>query len=241
MIVALPCERRPRDAMTPVHDLAVRGEDDRKRQVGLLDRRTCVDECAPRLVLASRRPGPIELDRGFDAAPSLVAADRATARSRRSTSHACRPCERRPKIVLFSHARVCGVAARGDAWPAAAVRRSRTACRPASPFDLRVGDCGVDRPTMCGSGSTRVRSDSRCPMDADVRAGRGGDVIALTVGSRRRSAASSRELDTTPATITLPAFAELHDHAYRRSQPYPRSDRQIQPGDYIGTFVVYVR
>lgn len=82
-----------------------------------------------------------------------------------------------------------------------------------------------------------VRSDSRCPMDAlCVRAGEA--VIALTVG-RTGEVPVGRELDTTPArssttylnfTITLSSL-----------QPYPQSGRQIQPGDYIGTFIVDVR
>jgi hypothetical protein len=82
-----------------------------------------------------------------------------------------------------------------------------------------------------------VRSDSRCPIDAFcVRAGEA--VIAITL-SLRGEAAIGRDLETVPArsqvthsrfTVTL---SEL--------QPYPRSDRQIQPADYIATFVVSVR
>lgn len=82
-----------------------------------------------------------------------------------------------------------------------------------------------------------VRSDSRCPMDAlCVRAGEA--VIAITL-SLPGEAAIGRELETVPAksqtgysrfTITLSSLA-----------PYPRSDRPIQPNDYIATFVVNVR
>ena len=104
------------------------------------------------------------------------------------------------------------------------------------PFNLRVGDSALTTDDVRIRFDT-VRSDSRCPMDAlCVRAGEA--VIALTVG-RVGEAPVGRELDTTPArsstsfqnfTITLSSL-----------QPYPRSDRQIQPGDYIGTFVVNVR
>ena len=79
-----------------------------------------------------------------------------------------------------------------------------------------------------------VRSDSRCPMDVFcVRAGEA--VIALTIG-RTGEVPVGRELDTTPSrsstthlnfTITLSSLA-----------PYPRSDRQIQPGDYVATLIV---
>src|SRR3990170_6443811 len=101
------------------------------------------------------------------------------------------------------------------------------------PFDLRVGDSALTTDDLRIRFDT-VRSDSRCPMDAlCVRAGEA--VIALTIG-RTGELPVGRELDTTPArsstsylnfTITLSSL-----------QPYPRSDRQIQPGDYIGTFVV---
>ena len=104
------------------------------------------------------------------------------------------------------------------------------------PFDLRVGDAALTTDDVRIRFDT-VRSDSRCPLDAlCVRAGEA--VIALTVG-RTGDVPEGRELDTTPArssttfrnfTITLSSL-----------QPYPRSDRQIQPGDYIATFVVSVR
>lgn len=101
------------------------------------------------------------------------------------------------------------------------------------PFDLRVGDSALTTDDVRIRFDT-VRSDSRCPMDAlCVRAGEA--VIALTIG-RTGEVPVGRELDTTSArssttllnfTITLSSL-----------QPYPRSDRQIQPGDYLGTFVV---
>ena len=101
------------------------------------------------------------------------------------------------------------------------------------PFDLRVGESALTTDDVRIRFDT-VRSDSRCPMDAlCVRAGEA--VIALTL-SRPGEVGVGRELDTTPArssaaflnfTITLSAL-----------QPYPRSDRQIRPEDYIATFVV---
>ena len=104
------------------------------------------------------------------------------------------------------------------------------------PFDLRVGDAALTTDNLRIRFDT-VRSDSRCPLDAlCVRAGEA--VIALTIG-RSGDVPVGRELDTTPArsstnflnfTITLSAL-----------QPYPQSGRQIQPGDYVGTFIVNVR
>ena len=104
------------------------------------------------------------------------------------------------------------------------------------PFDLRIGESALTTDDVRIRFDT-VRTDSRCPMDAlCVRAGEA--VIALTL-SRVGEIPVGRELDTTPArssttflsyTITLSSL-----------QPYPRSDRQIRPEDYVATLVVRVR
>lgn len=101
------------------------------------------------------------------------------------------------------------------------------------PFHLRIGEAALTTDDLRVKFDT-VRSDSRCPMDAlCVRAGEA--VIALTV-SRRGEIPVGRELDTTPArsTTTFQNFTITLSSL----QPYPRSDRQIQPGDYVATFVV---
>ena len=102
------------------------------------------------------------------------------------------------------------------------------------PFDLRVGESALTTDDLRIKFDT-LRSDSRCPMDAlCVHAGEA--VIAVTV-ARVGEVGIGRELNTTPArssttylnfTITLSSL-----------QPYPRSDRQIQPADYVATFVVH--
>ena len=104
------------------------------------------------------------------------------------------------------------------------------------PFDLRIGESALTTDDIRIKFDT-VRSDSRCPSDVNcVRAGEA--VIALTL-SKEGEISVGRELDTTPArssttflnfTITLSQL-----------QPYPRSDRSIQPGDYIATFIVQAR
>ena len=104
------------------------------------------------------------------------------------------------------------------------------------PFDLRIGESALTTDDV-RIRFDAVRSDSRCPMEAIcVRAGEA--VIALTL-SREGEIAVGREVDTTPArssttflnfTITLSSL-----------QPYPRSDRQIRPQDYVATFVVHLR
>jgi hypothetical protein len=104
------------------------------------------------------------------------------------------------------------------------------------PFELKVGETALTTDDVRIKFDI-VRSDSRCPIDAVcVRAGEA--VIAITVG-RVGEVPEGRELDTTPAkssttflnyTITLSSL-----------QPFPRSDRQTQPGDYIGTFIVQAK
>ncbi len=101
------------------------------------------------------------------------------------------------------------------------------------PFTLRVGQSALTTDDIRIRFDT-VRSDSRCPSDVNcVRAGEA--VIAVTL-SHAADTPAGRELDTTPqrsstgfenVTITLSSM-----------QPYPRSDRQIAPGDYLATFVV---
>ena len=104
------------------------------------------------------------------------------------------------------------------------------------PFDLRIGQSALTTDDV-RIRFDAVRSDSRCPMNAlCIRAGEA--VIALTL-SRSGQIPVGREVDTTPArssttflnfTITLSSL-----------QPYPRTDRQIRPEDYVATFIVNVR
>jgi hypothetical protein len=82
-----------------------------------------------------------------------------------------------------------------------------------------------------------VRSDSRCPMDAlCVRAGEA--VIAVTLSAAGETSAG-RELQTVPA-MSQAAYSRFMI-TLSQLQPYPRSDRQMQPSDYIATFIVEVR
>ena len=105
--------------------------------------------------------------------------------------------------------------------------------RTGQPFELGVGQTAMTTDDVRIRFDT-VRSDSRCPMDVQcVRAGEA--VIAITL-SLPGEAAVGRELETVPArsqtrfsrfTITLSQL-----------QPYPRSSQQIQPSEYVATFVV---
>lgn len=102
-----------------------------------------------------------------------------------------------------------------------------------TPFELKVGALS-ELPNGARLKFEHVTADSRCPMDA-LCVWIGDATVVVTLHPSQ-GAAESRELHTQPAgsqisysgyTIKLTALA-----------PYPRSSQQIQPGDYIATFVV---
>lgn len=104
------------------------------------------------------------------------------------------------------------------------------------PFQLRAGASAVLSDGLTTS-FDRVKSDSRCPMDA-LCVWAGDAVVAVSVG-RSRTGRVERELHCDPSrseatylayTIKLVSLA-----------PYPRSDRRIRPGDYVATLTVTVR
>ena len=101
------------------------------------------------------------------------------------------------------------------------------------PFELGVGQTAAMTDGLRIRFDT-VRSDSRCPMDAlCVRAGEA--VIAITL-SLPGEAAIGRELETVPARSQT-SYSRF-TIALVQLQPYPRSDRQIRPADYVATFRV---
>ena len=104
------------------------------------------------------------------------------------------------------------------------------------PFDLRLGETARTTDDLLIKFDT-VRSDSRCPMDVMcVRAGEA--VIAVTL-STVGEIGVGRELDTTPARSST-AFLNF-TITLTQLQPYPRSDRQTRPEDYVATFIVSLR
>jgi hypothetical protein len=101
------------------------------------------------------------------------------------------------------------------------------------PFELGVGQTAATTDGL-RIRFDAVRSDSRCPMDAFcVRAGEA--IIAVTLSAPGETAAG-RELQTVPAQAHT--FYSRFTITLSQLQPYPRSDRQIRPGDYVATFVV---
>jgi hypothetical protein len=105
------------------------------------------------------------------------------------------------------------------------------------PFDLAVGQTAVTSDGLRVR-FDQVRSDSRCPMDAlCVRAGEAE--IGLTL-SQPGAAAAGRELQTAPDDLAHASYSGF-TITLSQLQPYPRSDRAIQPADYLATLVVSVR
>jgi len=100
-------------------------------------------------------------------------------------------------------------------------------------FELRAGTSAILRDGL-NLRFEGVRSDSRCPMDAlCVWA---GDAIITVWLSQPAGSQVERELHTDPSgseasylayVIKLVALA-----------PYPRSDRQIRPDDYVAILTV---
>jgi hypothetical protein len=116
--------------------------------------------------------------------------------------------------------------------------------RPAQPSQVPFGQSFELRPgtsASLGNGLKitfeSVRSDSRCPTD--VVCVWAGDAIVMVQLSQAAGSQVQRELHTDPGgseasylaySITLVALA-----------PYPRSDRQIRPADYVATLTVETR
>ena len=108
--------------------------------------------------------------------------------------------------------------------------------QPNQPFELAVGDTAVVTDGLRIRFDV-VRSDSRCPMDAlCVRAGEA--VVGVTL-SMPGEARAGRDLETVAARsqTTYAGFTV----SLTQLQPYPRSDREIHPRDYVATFIVQAR
>ena len=101
-----------------------------------------------------------------------------------------------------------------------------------TPFQLKPGDT-VTIPDSARLRFDSLRSDSRCPIDA-ICITAGDAIIAVTL--MRRGANQARELHTMPAQSQL-AYSN-YIVKLTELQPYPRSDRQARPEDYVATFVV---
>jgi hypothetical protein len=104
-----------------------------------------------------------------------------------------------------------------------------------TPFQLKAGET-VTIPDSARLRFDALRSDSRCPIDA-ICITAGDAIIAVTL--MRRGGNEARELHTMPAQSQL-AYSN-YVIKLTELQPYPRSDRQARPDDYVATFVVSAR
>ena len=101
-----------------------------------------------------------------------------------------------------------------------------------TPFQLKHGEV-ASLPEDIGLRFDTVRADSRCPIDA-VCITAGDATIAVTL--IKKSGNEARELHTIPAQSQF-SYAK-YVVKLTELQPYPRSDRQAKPEDYVATFVV---
>ena len=101
-----------------------------------------------------------------------------------------------------------------------------------TPFELKLGAI-ASLPDSVKLRFDNVRSDSRCPIDAIcVRAGEA--IIAVTL--MRGTGNEAKELQTVPAQSQF-SYSK-YVVKLTELQPYPRSNRQTKPEDYVATFVV---
>jgi hypothetical protein len=101
------------------------------------------------------------------------------------------------------------------------------------PFELHAGTSAIVEDGVRVM-FQRVRSDSRCPLDAlCIQAGEA--IVVLTL-SQPAAAQVEQELRTTPA------FSEVSYLSYVirlvALAPYPRSTQQIRPEEYVATLTV---
>ena len=105
-----------------------------------------------------------------------------------------------------------------------------------TPFELKVGATAtLDDGLRIRFDS--VRSDSRCPLDAlCVRAGEA--IIAVSMATSKGNL-ESREMRTDAAGSRIEYAA--HTIELTALAPFPRAAQQIEPRDYVATFVVQER
>lgn len=127
---------------------------------------------------------------------------------------------RRVLLVLLA---ACAVACDNPSGPDAVV---------GTPFQLKPGETATI-PDEARLRFDALLNDSRCPLDA-ICISAGDAIIAVTL--MRGSLNESRELHTMPAQSQRPY--SRYAIKLTELQPYPRSDRQARPEDYVATFVV---
>jgi phage shock protein E len=135
----------------------------------------------------------------------------------------------RVKLFIAAIALVsCSAAA-----PGCAAHPSQPSRPLGQPFDLKAGTSAV---LTDGLRLTfeRVRTDSRCPLDAlCIQAGEA--IVVLTL-AQSAAAPVEQELRTTPA------FSEASYLSYVVKlvalAPYPRSTQPIRPEEYVATLTV---
>jgi len=106
-------------------------------------------------------------------------------------------------------------------------------------FELRAGTSATLQDGLTVAFET-VRSDSRCPLDATCIWA--GDAIVAVQLSQSGGNQAARELHVNPGVLGGSEASYLtYSFKLETLTPYPRSDRPIQPDDYVATFTVNAR
>jgi hypothetical protein len=103
-------------------------------------------------------------------------------------------------------------------------------------FELRAGTSASLQDGLTVAFET-VQSDSRCPMDA-ICVWAGDAIVAVRL-SQSGGDQAARELHVNPSGSEAPYLT--YSIKLVTLQPYPRSDRPIEPNDYVATFTVNAR
>jgi len=101
------------------------------------------------------------------------------------------------------------------------------------PFELRAGTSAILDEALTIT-FERVSTDSRCPMDA-LCIWAGDAVVSVSI-SQGAGGWVRRELHTDPSGSET--SYSMYSIKLLALAPYPRSDRQIRPEDYVATLSV---
>ena len=100
------------------------------------------------------------------------------------------------------------------------------------PFDLKAGTSALTDGLKLTF--ERVRTDSRCPLDAICI--QAGEAIVVLTLSQSDAAQAEREVRTTPALSEASYLSYVIKLV--ALMPYPRSTQQIRPEEYVATLTV---
>ena len=106
------------------------------------------------------------------------------------------------------------------------------------PFQLHAGQAAVLGEDLRVR-FERVRYDSRCPVDAQCA--KAGNAVVVLAFSRPDEAPTNMELTVVGKVGQAPVTHLNYSVEVTSLTPEPRTDRRIQPGDYVATLIASTR